>query len=173
MCVPCCMKRVCYWFSAERHAAMINTLDGFIFVRSWVSLSTRGQLSWLRFFVVSLKGIVQWSNIVSVRHDDFSFGYSIGSQTFTPCAPSRFCFNLRPPGKKHIKYYIWNINNLILLKRPSNNTYIFSNYTCVLCLFLVDKIVSHLLRPRGARPTLWEPLSYRNTYACMYIIEQI
>jgi hypothetical protein len=37
--------------------------------------------------------------------------------------PSRFCFNLPPPpGKKHIKYYIWNINNLILLKRPSSNT---------------------------------------------------
>jgi hypothetical protein len=26
------------------------------------------------------------------------------------------------PREKHKKYYIWNINNLILLERPSSNT---------------------------------------------------
>jgi hypothetical protein len=38
--------------------------------------------------------------------------------------PSRFCFYLPPPEKKQI-LYIWNINNKILLERPSSNTWIF------------------------------------------------
>jgi hypothetical protein len=40
--------------------------------------------------------------------------------------PQDFALIYAPPGKKkHIKYYIWNINNPILLKRPSSKTRFF------------------------------------------------
>jgi hypothetical protein len=41
---------------------------------------------------------------------------------YTLRPPQDFALIYAPPRGKHIKYYIWNINNVILLKRPSSNT---------------------------------------------------